>query len=192
MATVYCAGPLFNPPERDEMSAIAALLEAAGHDTFLPQRDGFELADVCRRLVEQGVPTDEATAIVNRAIFALDAHHLLSSDIVVANLNGRVPDEGTVVEAALAWHAGKALVLYKNDVRSPFDGVDNPMLSCLTDLHVTDRLESLPQAVDTALRLPATTRVSEVTETGGRISAFLDTDPGDGQLAAFLRQQVRS
>jgi hypothetical protein len=34
--------------------------------------------------------------------------------------------------------------------------------------------------------------VSEVTETGGRISAFLDTDPGDGQLAAFLRQQVRS
>ena len=48
------------------------------------------------------------------------------------------------------------------------------------------------QAVDTALRLPATTRVSEVTETGGRISAFLDTDPGDGQLAAFLRQQVRS
>ena len=73
MARVYCAGPLFNPPEREEMSAIAAVLEAAGHTTFLPQRDGFELGDVTRRLVRRGVPAGKATDVVHRTIFALDA-----------------------------------------------------------------------------------------------------------------------
>ena len=42
----------------------------------------------------------------------MDCHELLNATTgVVANLNGRIPDEGTIVEAALAWHSGKALVL---------------------------------------------------------------------------------
>jgi nucleoside 2-deoxyribosyltransferase len=40
--------------------------------------------------------------IVNKAIFSLDTYQLLRQcDVVVANLNGRVPDEGTIVEATL-------------------------------------------------------------------------------------------
>ena len=37
MARIYCAGPLFNEPEKEEMTGIAAQLESAGHETFLPQ-----------------------------------------------------------------------------------------------------------------------------------------------------------
>lgn len=186
MARVYCAGPLFNPPEREEMSAIAAILEAAGHDTFLPQRDGFELGDVARLLVDRGVPPDEATDVVHRSIFALDAYHLLASDVIVANLNGRVPDEGTAVEAAIAWHAGKALVLYKNDVRSPFAGHDNPMITCLTNLQVTTRVQDLAEAVETALRQASAKRGVDISRTGERIATFLASDPNDEDLAAFL------
>ncbi len=186
MARVYCAGPLFNPPEREEMSAIAAILEAAGHDTFLPQRDGFELGDVARLLVARGVPPDEATDVVHRSIFALDAYHLLASDVIVANLNGRVPDEGTAVEAAIAWHASKALVLYKNDVRSPFAGHDNPMITCLTNLQVTTRVQDLAEAVETALRQASAKRGVDISRTGERIATLLASDPNDEDLAAFL------
>lgn len=188
MARVYCAGPLFNPPERDEMAAIAGALEAAGHSTFLPQRDGFELADVARRLTTQGADDDEATQVVHRSIFALDAYQLLSADAVVANLNGRVPDDGTVVEAALAWHAGKALVLYKNDERSAFAGQDNPMLVCLTDLHVVRQIGDVPAAVAEALASGATAGPDVVHDRGQRIAEFLETRPDDVALATFLRQ----
>ena len=108
---------------------------------------------------------------------------------MVANLNGRVPDEGTVVEAAVAWHAGKALVLFKNDARSPFAGHDNPMLTCLTDLRITGHIESLPAAVETALRLASSTRGVDTSHTGERIATFLATDPEDEALAAFLERE---
>jgi nucleoside 2-deoxyribosyltransferase len=186
VARVYCAGPLFNPPERQEMAAIAAHLEAAGHSTFLPQRDGFELADVARRLVDQGQTAARAADIVQRAIFALDAQQLLTADAVIANLNGRVPDDGTVVEAALAWHAGKALVLYKDDERSGFSGRDNPMITGLTDLTVISQVEQLAVAVEKALADGPAAPVDRVVARGRRIADALTQSPDDAALAALL------
>ena len=43
-------------------------------------------------------------------------------------MNGRVPDEGGVVETAVAFAFGKPVVLYKNDDRSLSQGYDNLML----------------------------------------------------------------
>ena len=121
--------------KRAEMAAIAAVLEAAGHETFLPQRDGFELAPLQRHFEGDGLSRERAAELLHRSIFDLDIYHLLRwSDACVANFNGRVPDDGTVVEAALTWGAGRPLVIYKADERSSFDGLDNPMLTCLTQL----------------------------------------------------------
>lgn len=47
---------------------------------------------------------------------------------MVLNMNGRVPDEGAVAEAAMAWMAGKAIVLYKSDSRSLLQGDDNSLV----------------------------------------------------------------
>src|SRR5207237_2250426 len=119
MPRIYCAGPLFNPAERREMDDIAGVLEAAGYTTFVPHRDGLEFARLLPELQHIVPSAPAADAVLRRAIFSLDVFQLLSrSDAVVANINGRVPDEGTVVEAALAWFACKAVVLYKNDSRS--------------------------------------------------------------------------
>ena len=41
---IYCAGPLFNPKEQEEMGQIASVLECKGYSVFLPQRDGLEFA----------------------------------------------------------------------------------------------------------------------------------------------------
>lgn len=187
MARVYCAGPLFNEPEKREMAAIAAALEKAGHETFLPQRDGFELADVAGELQKAGTEPRRAVELVHRAIFHLDVYHLLGwSEAAVANLNGRVPDEGTVVEAALAWHAGKALVLYKRDERAPFAGDDNPMLTCLADCQTTASLDAVPAAVTSALGQGRGHRVARALGRGKKIADYHATGPDAHSLAAFL------
>lgn len=176
---VYCSGPLFCPEETAGMEALARTLEEAGYATFLPQRDGLEA--YVMRLVDTPLSADVfgSRAVVDRAIFALDVFQIVEvCDLFVANLNGRVPDEGALVEAAIAFAAGKPVVLYKNDRRSAFAGRDNSMIVGLTHGPVVDRLSDLPRALQRAgNRQPPTTyqedaippRVLEVLAHGRRI-----------------------
>ncbi|WGS52148.1 nucleoside 2-deoxyribosyltransferase [Paraburkholderia sp. D15] len=185
MPRVYCAGPLFNAAERAEMDSIAHTLEAAGFATFLPHRDGLEFARLKPELEKLGASVDEAAHILDRAIFSLDTHQLLERcDAVVVNLNGRVADEGTVVEASLAWHAGKPLVLFKADARSMLSGSDNPMLSGLGDFHVIDRIAALPQAVRASIDEDRAGRVAHTLATGARIASLRERG---GDLDALAR-----
>ncbi|KKK85960.1 hypothetical protein LCGC14_2768010, partial [marine sediment metagenome] len=99
-------------------------------------------------LVEDGLGSSEASELLCRAIFALDVYQVLCGcDMVVASLNGRVPDEGTVSEVAMAWARGRPVVGYKSDSRSLLGGEDNPLLTGLFDFHLCGTLE---EAVDGA------------------------------------------
>jgi nucleoside 2-deoxyribosyltransferase len=171
MARIYCAGPLFNPPERREMEEIATALERAGHETYLPQRDGLELARL-EPIIAGVAEPHLASNLLHRAIFNFDIFKLLSwSEGVVANLNGRVPDEGTVVEAALAWHSGKALVIYKHDSRAAFAGRDNPMLTGLTDGQIAGTPTDLLQHMGEQLVAARNRRVESALSIGNRVNA---------------------
>jgi nucleoside 2-deoxyribosyltransferase len=172
MARIYCAGPLFNAAERHDMLAIAAQLERAGHETFLPQRDGLELAQLEPIFAELAEPR-AASDVLHRAIFSFDLFKLLSwSDGVVANFNGRVPEEGTVVEAAMAWHAGKALVIYKDDSRAAFAGRDNPMLTGLTGGRMVDSPAALVAPLEAQLAQRRDGRLRRTLEIGSHIDAL--------------------
>jgi nucleoside 2-deoxyribosyltransferase len=130
---IYCAGPLFNDIEQQEMKAIAEALENAGYDTFLPQRDGLELANLLECAKKKNISHEEASILLSKAIFSLDIYQVTSCDGLVLNMNGRTPDEGAIVEAGVAWASDKKIVIYKNDKRSFMNGQDNPMvvgLSC--------------------------------------------------------------
>ncbi|MBC2606685.1 nucleoside 2-deoxyribosyltransferase [Pelagicoccus albus] len=140
---IYCAGPLFTQSERDEIAAVASTLEKGGFDVFLPHRDGLEFRDLLPRLVDKGVAPEKANELVARSIFSLDAYHVLDSDGLVFNLNGRVPDEGTMVEAGIAWASGKAIVAFKDDPRSLMEGSDNPMVCGLSDFVVAHTAEEV-------------------------------------------------
>ena len=134
------------------MTAIATILEGAGFDTFLPHRDGLE--PYVLRFSGGALPAvvPSARDRVDRAIFALDVYELLDRcDAVVCNLNGRVPDEGMVVEASLAFAVGKPIVLYKADSRAPFGGRDNAMITALGRGGIEDHLERLPDRVRHAI-----------------------------------------
>jgi nucleoside 2-deoxyribosyltransferase len=171
MARVYCAGPLFNAPERREMLEIATQLERAGYETFLPQRDGLELSEL-EPLITELAERRTASDVVHRAIFSFDVFKLLSwSDGVVANFNGRVPDEGTVVEAAVAWHADKALVIYKSDSRAAFAGRDNPMLTGLTGGQVVNNPADIVEPREAQLAARRDGRLQHTLDIGSRIDA---------------------
>ena len=143
---VYCAGPLFNQSERDEMRAIADALCEAGFDVYLPHRDGMEFRLIHRILVKQDWEPTQAARFLHAAIFALDVYQLVvECDAMVWNLNGRVPDEGAVSEAAMAWTLGKPLIAYSDDVRSLIAGRMNPLLVGMVDFSTVDEIAAIPE-----------------------------------------------
>ncbi|MFA5020843.1 MAG: hypothetical protein WC517_02160, partial [Patescibacteria group bacterium] len=124
-------------------------LEAAGYDTFLPQRDGFLFADLVERIKNRAFySVAEAERIASKLIFQLDVYQVcVVCDATVLNLNGRVPDEGAVSEAALCFRSERPLVIYKEDVRSLIAGKDNPLVVGLADYEVVAAIEKIPAAL---------------------------------------------
>ncbi len=148
---IYCAGPLFNAKEKEEMQEIADALEKSGYDVFLPHRDGFEFANLTKKFEELGISDSDSKQILNHAIFTLDVFQVLVSDGLVLNINGRVPDEGAMVEAGIAWNAGKEIVIYKNDARTLIDGNDNPLLLGLSNFKVLNNICEIPDVFNILL-----------------------------------------
>lgn len=182
---IYCSGPLFCAEEVGGMTAIAHTLEHAGFDTFLPHRDGLEayvlrFGNSALQALLPGVRNG-----VDYAIFALDVYELISCcDAVVCNLNGRVPDEGMIVEASIAYAIGKPVVLYKADARAPFGGHDNAMLTALAQGSIETRMDRLPERVQQAVQNAGTSgspapALAKAVADGRRIAAVLAKLPPD-------------
>lgn len=153
---IYCAGPLFNDKEKEEMTEIATALEENGFSVFLPHRDGFEFAHLLDVLKTIGVSEAKANRLLNKAIFTLDVYEVLDSDGLILNINGRVPDEGATVEAGIAWNAGKRVVIYKNDARTLINGTDNPLLLGLSDFVLIGNIPEIPIAFKKFLAIDTT------------------------------------
>lgn len=149
---VYCAGPLFNQAEREEMCRLAALLQMHGFQTFLPHADGMEFANVLPVLVRWGWMPQDAGRLLHQAIFAMDTYQvILGCGSLVFNFNGRVPDEGAVAEATMAWMLGKPMVIFKDDVRSMISGRDNPLVVGQTGFEIVDRLDRLVTVLESKI-----------------------------------------
>ncbi|QDT47384.1 Nucleoside 2-deoxyribosyltransferase [Symmachiella dynata] len=150
---VYCAGPLFNQAERDEMTAIADCLCDFGCEVYLPHRDGMEFRFIHAELIDRGWAAPQAAQFLHAAIFALDVYQLVEEcDCMVWNLNGRTPDEGAVSEAAMAWTLGKPLVAFKEDVRTLIAGRDNPLLVGMVDFQTVDTIAKIPSGLSRAIQ----------------------------------------
>lgn len=117
---VYIAGPLFSHAELEFNEKIDTYLRNLGFETFLPQRDGYLLAD----LMAQYSSKQEAIDI----IFYKDTEEIKRCDLFVFILDGRVPDEGACVEVGLAYAYDKECIGFKSDSRSLMGDMDNPLL----------------------------------------------------------------
>lgn len=109
---VYFAAPLFSDAEIRYNEYVCGLLEDAGHSTFLPQRDGYELVESVYE--NPGVETD---ADAMQAIFELDQSEVKGADIVTAILDGPSTDEGVAVELGIANGNDIPIIGLKTDER---------------------------------------------------------------------------
>jgi nucleoside 2-deoxyribosyltransferase len=181
---VYCAGPLFNAAERSEMTQIAAVLARDGFETFVPHTDGMEFSRVRAVLIDRGFDATLVGAWLHRAIFALDTYQVvIGCGSLVFNMNGRVPDEGAVAEATMAYMLDKPVVIFKEDARSMIAGRDNPLVVGPADFGTTsdmehlsavlaERLGQFPPQPDRAVFCPA--HLSAAVEAGERLWQTLE------------------
>ena len=113
----YVAGPLFDEGERWWIEQVDQLVADAGFITFLPHRDN--------------PPKDEFNV---RAIFENDKRGIDEADVVVANLNGVITDDGTAWELGYAYAKGKYIIGLHTDWRMRFPNeVVNLMMECSMD-----------------------------------------------------------
>jgi nucleoside 2-deoxyribosyltransferase len=132
---LYLAGPLFTTPERDWNEALAARLEAAGHEVYVPHLH----------------PAPERTAA---SIFRKDLGGVDWADGVVAIMDGADPDSGTCWECGYAYGRGKPVVLFRGDFRGTGDSRDMPynaMLVGAADVHLELPLATVDEAATAIL-----------------------------------------
>lgn len=120
MKKIYFAAPLFSRAEQDFNLLVTSVFERKGYKVFLPQRDGYEAAELHNK------SADEKT----KMIFEKDISEIKNSDIFVMVLDGRVPDDGACVELGFAYATGKRCYGIKTDSRSLELGLDlNPLIA---------------------------------------------------------------
>ena len=88
---------------------------------------------------------ERAEKAVMKLIAYYDVLYAAGCDGFLLNLNGRVPDEGSLVEGAIAFANGKHVVAYKSDSRSLIHGHDNPLVSILSDFKIVDSIDEIPK-----------------------------------------------
>lgn len=122
MTRIYLAGPLFCESEKEYNLKLKRELDAAGFEVMLPQ-ENEPLFDPSR--MDDPAYASEAS----ERVFLADLELLDSCDILVFNLDGRIPDEGACVELGYAYARGKKVYGIKTDVRVSEYGIDNMMIS---------------------------------------------------------------
>lgn len=109
---IYFAAPLFDDMELERNLKECAKLEAAGFEVYLPQRDAGEAAEGASRVM----------------LFQVDTKAVTECDAVIAYIDGRVPDEGTVFEMGMAYALDKTLCAIRTDRRAFMNSHLNVML----------------------------------------------------------------
>jgi len=206
---VYCSGPMFSPEDHWGMAGIAKVLEDAGYTTYLPQRDGLETGNVMGMVDSPIIGVIPAGALnkmmrfVMQAGFALDIYNVLEKcGALVFNMNGRVPDDGSIVETAAVWTAGRPLVIYKNSPVSEIGTFDNPMVTGLSSTwkYVND-VKKIPEALGEMIEKTAESpyqgdnipaHVQKVIKFGKEVEEFLELvrvrNPKEQELFQMLKR----
>lgn len=190
---IYCAGPLFNPKEREEMASIAAVLKNAGYEVFLPQEDGLEFCRLLPVFVQRKISLEDATQLLNMAIFSLDVFEVMNADGLLLNMNGRVPDEGAMVEAGIAWSHNKEIVIFKSDDRSLVHGNCNPLVMGLAEFVFVQEYGDIAEAFERRFsargdgwRRPTPSGFETAHHRGAKIKDFLLREKSMDELAQLL------
>ena len=116
---IFLSGPMNSTSDINGQVAISSVLKPR-FNVYLAPKDGVEIRTLIDLLANPKVLSPlflRAALLVQQIGWAHEIYQLLSCDALVLNMDGRVPDEGAVVEAATSYTAGKPVVIYKDIVR---------------------------------------------------------------------------
>ena len=154
VSPVYLSGPMFSAADLSQQLIIAKTLQDAGMSSYLPQRDGIEVGPLMAHIGEpdNGVSVEqlfEVMLFIRQIVCAMDNYQLISRcNSLVFNMDGRVPDDGSIAETAAGWASGQAIVIYKTTPITMLGGTDNPMVSGLSlTWQTVNDVTLLPQAI---------------------------------------------
>jgi len=137
MTKIYIAGPLFSEAEIEYNLRLDNFLTNLEYKTFLPQRDGYKLADLLIGDIQFSTAMD--------IIFKKDLDEIRNSDIIIFIMDGRVPDEGACLEVGYAYALGKECVGIKTDSRALMHNLDNPLIVGALNSRITKNFQELSE-----------------------------------------------
>ncbi|VAW09118.1 hypothetical protein MNBD_ACTINO02-3115 [hydrothermal vent metagenome] len=132
---IYYASSLFNEGERTFNLRVKAVLDRVGFETWFPQED----AGFLERYMDDGMTLEEA----RQAIFRLNLNAVEEADVLLFNLDGRVPDEGACIEAGIAFGRGKRCIGLQTDFRAVEPGGNNLMIDGVVRYEIAGDLDEL-------------------------------------------------
>lgn len=124
--TIYFAASLFNGRETLFNIILASKLEGRGYSVRLPQRDGYEFANLDAALAKK-LRREEVAQARQTIIYLLDIGVFVSgSDVVLGNLDEPL-DPGVDIELCCGRATGKFVVGFRTDARTPFGSFSEPL-----------------------------------------------------------------
>lgn len=163
------------------MSFLCNFLERSGYEVFSNHRDGLENRAI--QLFRSRIDEQSYDQICLFG-FALEYYNLMKADACVGFLNGRVPDEATVIKMGIAFASGIPVVLYKIDSRILFPNGDNTMIQGLSgDFSTVTKLERLTREIQRKIKNYRKRKLGRMMDTRKWLSGY--------NLALFdLGQQI--
>jgi len=146
---IYCAGPFYSPEDRFQLEEVASTLSKGRFSSYIPHEHVLY-----KHYLEILQSNQKKKDILSRSLFACNLYNLIElCDGVVFTLNGRVPDEGGNITAAISFITGKTVILYKNDFRSKIEGDDNAMITGMSyGFKNIKRLENVPKILTRVMK----------------------------------------
>lgn len=134
---IYYAAPLFNDMELQRNANMKKWLESKGYTVYLPQDEAG---------LSYNMINSENKQEINKKIFESDVNCIKNSDVLIFDLNGRVPDEGGCVELGMAYAWGVRCIGFKTDTRAlDYTGDDNLMIEGCMKFKIARNLEELEE-----------------------------------------------
>jgi len=156
---VFIASPGYSIAEKKLNLEIDSVIKGAGFSTFLLERDCPEYGLLVAELRKREYAPDQARDIASSVIgFLIYRQCYIECDVTVLNLNGRVPDEGSIIAAGISFASGKHLVTYCDDSRRLFYGIHHPLITVLTLSEMVNRIEEIPPALRRCFESDQTSR----------------------------------
>ena len=131
----YYAAGLFNEGERQFNLKVKRMLDELGFETWFPQEDAGFIEDY----LAQGMTLEEA----RHHIFEQNLEAVRAADVLIFNLDGRVPDEGACIEAGVAFGWDKRLIGLQTDFRAVEPGGNNLMIDGVLQYEIAKSVEEL-------------------------------------------------